>query len=52
MYALLPLPSVELSLKEIAYAFDTLHADGVGLVVELRQRVAGESAVPSGLRTN
>ena len=32
LFALLPLPSIEASLKEISYAFDTLHADGVGLV--------------------
>ena len=32
LFALLPLPSVDESLKEIAYAFDTLKADGVGLV--------------------
>jgi predicted TIM-barrel fold metal-dependent hydrolase len=29
--AAMPLPDVEASLKEIAYAFDTLHADGVGI---------------------
>ncbi len=32
LYALLPLPSIDKSLKEIEYAFDTLKADGVGLV--------------------
>ncbi|MEQ1886383.1 MAG: amidohydrolase family protein [Bryobacteraceae bacterium] len=32
LFALLPLPSIDLSLKEIAYAFDTLKCDGVGLV--------------------
>lgn len=31
-YAALPLPDVDASLREIAYAFDTLHADGVGLL--------------------
>jgi predicted TIM-barrel fold metal-dependent hydrolase len=31
-WASLPVPDVEASLREIAYAFDTLHADGVGLL--------------------
>ena len=32
LFAMLPLPDVDASLKEIDYAFDTLHADGVGLL--------------------
>lgn len=32
LFALLPLPDVDASLKEIEYAFDTLHCDGVGLL--------------------
>ena len=31
-FATLPLPDVDASLKEIEYAFDTLHCDGVGLL--------------------
>jgi predicted TIM-barrel fold metal-dependent hydrolase len=32
LFAALPLPNVEASLAEISYAFDTLHADGIGLL--------------------
>jgi len=30
-FACLPMPDIEASLKEIAYAFDVLHADGIGM---------------------
>ena len=32
MFALLPMPDIEDSLAEIAYAYDELHADGIGLM--------------------
>jgi 6-methylsalicylate decarboxylase len=32
MFATMPLPHVDESLKEIEYAYDTLHADGIGLI--------------------
>lgn len=31
LFACMPMPDVDASLKEITYAFDTLHADGVGI---------------------
>ena len=32
MFATIPLPHVDETLKEIAYAYDKLHADGIGLI--------------------
>lgn len=32
MFATIPLPYIDETLKEIAYAYDTLHADGIGLI--------------------
>lgn len=42
LFALLPLPLIEDSLKEIEYAFDTLHADGVGLVSSYGEHWLGD----------
>lgn len=42
LFAALPLPDIDASLKEIAYAFDTLKADGVGLLTSYGNHWLGE----------
>jgi len=41
IFAMLPLPNIDDSLKEIAYAFDTLKADGVGVLTSYGDRWLG-----------
>jgi len=41
LFAMLPLPHVNESLKEIAYAFDTLNADGIGLMTNYGDKWLG-----------
>jgi 6-methylsalicylate decarboxylase len=43
VFAMLPMPHVDESLKEIAYALDTLHADGIGMMTSYGDKWLGYS---------
>lgn len=44
LFASLPLPDVDASLAEIAFAFDVLKADGIGLLTSLGDKYPGDPA--------
>ena len=44
LFAALPMPDVAASLKEVKYAFDTLHADGIGIPTSFGDSWPGDKA--------
>jgi 6-methylsalicylate decarboxylase len=44
LFAAMPMPDVDATLKEIAYAFDTLKADGIGLMTSYGDKWPGDPA--------
>jgi len=44
LFAAMPLPDVDATLKEIAYAYDQLHADGVGFMTSFGDTWLGNAA--------
>jgi len=41
VFAMLPMPHIDESLAEIAHAFDTLHADGIGMMTDYGEKWLG-----------
>ena len=44
IFAMVPMPDIEATLAEIAYAYDTLHAEGIGLFTSYNDTYLGNAA--------
>ena len=42
LFAAIPMPDIDGTLREIEYAFDTLHADGIGIFSSVRDKYPGD----------
>ncbi len=48
LFAAMPLPDVDATLREIEYAFDQIHADGIGFMTSYGDTWIGDPSLPTG----